>query len=213
MWESEWQSHLPTSSWPTMKNKSLGKAKQNRENWNVILTTFSLYGTPPCRQEISLFIEQAKKFHTTIKLTAEISEIETTFLDTIIYKGDRFRNDAILDIHTHYKPTETFQNTHFTLCHPPGVKRGFITGETLRLLGTNYSGTMFEGNLSKFKLRPIKCGYPKNLYEEHCQRSILLQDTRLSHKRTKRVNESCLLSQHTNRQCGTLETFWCLTGI
>ena len=166
---------------------------------------FSLWDST--RQEISLFIEQAKKFNPTIKLTAEISEIETTFLDTIIYKGDRFRNGAILDIHTHYKPTETFQNTHFTSCHPPGIKRGFITGEALRLLGTNSSGTMFEDNLSKFKLRPIKCRYPKNLYEEHCQRSILLQDSRLSHKRTKRVNESYLLSQHTNRQCGTLKTF------
>ena len=88
--------------------KTLDKAKQNRENRNTILTTFSLYG------EISLFIEQANKFHHTITFTAEISEIETTFLDTVIYKGDRFRNDSILDIRTHYKPTETFQQTHFT---------------------------------------------------------------------------------------------------
>ena len=27
----------------------------------------------------------------------------------------------ILDIKTHYKPTETFQYTHFTSCHPPGT--------------------------------------------------------------------------------------------
>ena len=92
--------------------KTLGKAKQNRENGNAILTTFSLYGTP--RQEISLFNKQANRFHSTIKFTAEISEIETTFLDTVIYKGDRFRNDSILDIGTHCKPTETFQYTHFT---------------------------------------------------------------------------------------------------
>ena len=64
------------------------------------------------RQEISLFIEQANKFHPTIKFTAEISEIETTLLDTVIYKGHRFRNDSILDIRSHYKPT--FQYTHLT---------------------------------------------------------------------------------------------------
>ena len=93
------------------------------------------------------------------------SEIETTFLDTIIYKGDRYRNDSILDIRTHYKPTETFQYTHFTSCHvhPPGVKRGFIKGEALRLLRTNSSETMLEDNLSKFKSRLIKRGYPKKL--------------------------------------------------
>ena len=60
--------------------------------------------------------------------------------------------------------TETFQYTHFTSCHPPGVKRGFIKGEALRLLRTNsQSETMFEDNLSKFKSRLIKRGYPKKL--------------------------------------------------
>ena len=108
-------------------------------------------------------IFSANNFHPTIKFTAEISEIETTFQDTIIYKGDRFRNDSILDIRTHCKPTETFQYTHFTSLTPPGVKRGFIKGEALRLLRTNSSETMFEDNLSKFKSRLIKRGYPKEL--------------------------------------------------
>ena len=130
-----------------------------RERKRYIDDIFSLWDST--RQEIYLFIEQANKFHPTIKFTAEISEIETTFLDTIIYKGDRFRNDSILDIRTHYKPTEIFQCTHFTSCHTPGVKRGFIKGDALRLLRTNSSKTMFEDNLSKFKSRLIKRGYPK----------------------------------------------------
>ena len=62
-------------------------------------------------QEINLFIEQAINFHPTIKVKAEISEMETTFLDTIIFKGERFRNESVLNIRTHYKPTETFQYT------------------------------------------------------------------------------------------------------
>ena len=49
-------------------------------------------------------------------------------------KGRRARtpNVFFVDTKTHYKPTETFQYTHFTSCHPPGeeggggVKRGFI---------------------------------------------------------------------------------------
>jgi len=57
---------------------------------------------------IILFIEQANQFHTSFKFTAEISESESTFLDTVIYKGDIFQTDSILDIKTHYKPTETF---------------------------------------------------------------------------------------------------------
>ena len=33
---------------------------------------------------------------------------------TVVYKGERFQKDAILDIKTHCKPTETFQYTHIT---------------------------------------------------------------------------------------------------
>ena len=80
------------------------------------------------KQEIDLFLEQANSFHPTIKFKPEISDKEITFLDTVVYKRERFQKDAILDIKTHYKPTETFHYTHYTSCHPPGVKRGFIKG-------------------------------------------------------------------------------------
>ena len=46
------------------------------------------------RNEISKFIEQANKHHPTIKFTAEISETETAFLDTSVYKGERFKKAA-----------------------------------------------------------------------------------------------------------------------
>ena len=78
------------------------------------------------------FIEQANSHHPTTKFTAEISETETTFLDTVIYKGERFKEQSILD-----KPTETFQYTHYTSCHPSSVKMGFVKGEALRFLRTN----------------------------------------------------------------------------
>ena len=41
-----------------------------------------------------------------IKFTAEISDKETTFLDTYIYKGARFERDAILDVCTHFRGSE-----------------------------------------------------------------------------------------------------------
>ena len=66
--------------------------------------------------DIDLFIEQANSFHPTIKFTAEISQIETTFLDTTVYKGERFEKERILDVRTHLKSTETFQYTNFNSC-------------------------------------------------------------------------------------------------
>jgi len=39
----------------------------------------------------SKFIEQANKHHPTIKFTGEISETETKFFDTNVYKGRRLK--------------------------------------------------------------------------------------------------------------------------
>ena len=101
----------------------------------------------------------------TIKCTAEISEKKTSFLDTIIFKGDRFRNESILDIRTNYKPTETFQCTHYTSSQPLGVKRGFVKGKALGLLRTNFSETMLEESISNFKSRLITRGYPHKMIQ------------------------------------------------
>ena len=67
-----------------------------------------------------------------------------SFLETIVFNRERLSGKSILDIKTHYKPTETLQYTHFTSCNPPGVKRGFIKGEAIRLLRTNSSKTFKE---------------------------------------------------------------------
>ena len=68
-------------------------------------------------------IKKANAYHLTIKFTAEVSEIETTLLDTTMYKGERFEKERILDVRTHFKFTETFLLTYFNSCHPAGVKK------------------------------------------------------------------------------------------
>ena len=70
-----------------------------------IYEVFCLWDTN--KEEIEHFIEQANSYYPTIKFTAEVSQLETTFLDTTVYKGERFEKESILDVRTHYKPTET----------------------------------------------------------------------------------------------------------
>ena len=99
-----------------------------------------------------------------------MSETEIMFLDTKVYKGVSFDKKSILDVQTHYKPTETFQNTNVYLCHPPGVKKGFIKGEVLRLQRTNSSQITFERNIRNFHNHLLERGYPvailrKDLFE------------------------------------------------
>ena len=117
------------------------------------------------REVIMQFIEQANKHNPKIKFTAEISETETTFLDTNIYKGKRFRSNSILDVRTHFRPTETFQYMHFSSCHPPGVKKGFIKGKALRLLRTKSSKTIFEEQIQNLNSCLWERGYPEILVQ------------------------------------------------
>ena len=59
---------------------------------------FSLWDSD--KKDVDQFIEQPYKFHPTIKFTAKISENEITFLDTVVFKGERLKNESILDIKT-----------------------------------------------------------------------------------------------------------------
>ena len=57
--------------------------------------------------------------------------------DSKLATSKRLSTLKILDSQTHFKPTETFQYTHFSSCHPFNTKKGFIKGEALRILKTN----------------------------------------------------------------------------
>ena len=50
------------------------------------------------RDIVEKFVEKANKHHPTIKLTAEISCTDATFLDTTVYMGQRFNNESVLDM-------------------------------------------------------------------------------------------------------------------
>ena len=143
-----WQFLSPTFFMAKIETEIINHCTKKALVWKrYIDDVFSLWDTS--KEEVNIFIEQANSYHPTIKFTAEISGKEITFLDTRIYKGARFEKKSILDTRTHFKPTETFQYTQFKSCHPPGVKKGFIKGEALRLLRTNSSKETFEENINK----------------------------------------------------------------
>ena len=124
---------------------------------------FSVWIVP--EKEISNFVDFANSFHATIKFTHEMSPEKIVFLDTEVFKGPRFAYNKTLDVQTHYKPTETFQYTHFSSGHPLSVKKGFIKGETLRLLRTNSVKEIFELRKLEFLTRLLERGYPRELAE------------------------------------------------
>ena len=94
-------------------------------------------------KEVYKFVDFVNTCHpTNIKFTCEISSECTVFLDTEVFKGPRISTHKILNLQTHFKPTESFQYTHFSSCHPSDCKKG--RGEALRLLRTNSVRENFE---------------------------------------------------------------------
>ena len=66
-----------------IETRLINQSKTKPIKWKrYIDDIFSLWDSN--RQEIDLFIKLANNFHAIIKFTAEISEMEITFLDTII---------------------------------------------------------------------------------------------------------------------------------
>ena len=76
---------------------------------------FSLWNMS--KPDIEAFIEPANLHHPTTEFTAETFDTETAFLDTVVYKGTRFKEKSILDAKTHFKQTETFLHTFHFVSH------------------------------------------------------------------------------------------------
>ena len=49
------------------------------------------------KPDIEAFIEQANLHRSTIEFTAETFDTETVILDTVVYRGTRFKEKSILD--------------------------------------------------------------------------------------------------------------------
>ena len=172
-----------------IEKQILNKSAHKPLAWKCYIDNIiSLWHTS--RDVVEKFIEQANKHHPTIKFTAEISCTDATFLDTTIYKGKRFNKESVLNMRTHFKPTETFQYRFFTMCYPLGAKKGFVKGKDLRLLRTNSSIKTFEENITTFKKHLMERGYPQNLINNTLSEVKFQERTQalLQRNKTKKTN-------------------------
>ena len=143
-------------------------------------------------EEVSIFVNFANSFHTTIKFTCEISSESAVFLDTEVFKGPHLSSLRILDSQTHFKPTETFQYTHFSSCHPFNTKKGFIKGEELRLLRTNSVKENFYKHKRDFEQRLRNRGHPTTLVHKILTEVQFSDRTEALHNKTKKAKEILL---------------------
>ena len=152
---------------------------------------FSLWNVP--MEEVSIFVNYANSFHSTIKFTYGMSSERAVFLDTEVFKGPYLSTLKILDSQTHFKPTECFQQTHFSPCHSLNTKEGFIKGEALRLLRTNSVKDNFNKYKRDFEQRLCNRAYPTALVHKILTEVQFSDRTEALRNKTKKAKEILLL--------------------
>lgn len=130
-------------------------------------------------QEVVDFFELANAHHPLLKFTYDISETEMIFLDTVVYKGHRFRDNGILDIKHYTKPTNTFQYLHRSSMHNPTVFSGFVKGEAIRLHRNNSSIINLNNDIYKFKLHLKERGYYDQEIDLNCRAATNMERSEL----------------------------------
>lgn len=127
--------------------------------------------------DIHELFEIANSHHPLLKFTYEISKQEINFLDTTVFKGNRFKTSLILDFKTYIKPTNTFQYLERSSAHNSSVFKGFIKGETIRhMRNTSNENTLLKF-LREFEINLLKRGYNENEIKSSMQ-NVLANNNR-----------------------------------
>ena len=113
------------------------------------------------KNEIESFFSLANNSRDLLKFTYEFNINSISFLDTEVYKGDRFRQQGILDIKCFSKKTEKYQYLHRRSNHPQNCFKSFIKGEGIRILRNTSCAKEYSERLNLFVEKLVKRGYNK----------------------------------------------------
>ena len=90
---------------------------------------------------------------------------------------------------TYFKPTKTFQYTHFSSCQSFITKKRFIKGEALRLLRTNSVKEIFFKYKRDFEQSLCNRGYPTELVHKILTEVQFSDRTEALRNKTKKAKE------------------------
>ena len=98
--------------------------------------------------EFQRFLTTLNAHQKCITLTSVTSHDSIDFLDTTIFKGDRFRNTSNLDSKVYFKPTDTHQLLYKSSFHPGHTFSGILKSQILRFYRICNNKTDFDEALS-----------------------------------------------------------------
>ena len=136
-------------------------------------------------KEIKDLLKLANIHHPFLKFTLEFSSKEIIFLDVNIFKGTRFSNENILDVKTHFKPTNAFLYLDRKSCHSRHVFAGFIKGEVIRYIRTTNNDVDLQYILLQFRSNLIKRGYKEIEIEKYITEALSCNRSDLIRKKAK----------------------------
>ena len=84
------------------------------------------------KEEFYKFVKILNTHHPSIIVKAELISESMHFLDTVVYKGNRFKETGTFDTKVYFKPTDTLELLHKKSHHPNHTFKGLIKSHILR---------------------------------------------------------------------------------
>ena len=167
--------------------------------------------------ELHEFVTNINQMHPTFKFSFESSSQQVKYLDLVIYKGQRYNKENILDIKTHTKPTDTFQFLHRESCHPTATFKGLMKGETLRYIRTCNNKEDFNQKVNTFKAKLLERGYKEQEITQiigetnHDTRQTQLQDQQTISSTNNKLVFTTTYNPHNKTR--DFKQHYCKTGL
>lgn len=115
------------------------------------------------KEEFETFVQTLNSHHTSIKIEPQLSEKETNFLDTTVFKGSDFEETGKLDTKLFVKPTDTHSLLHRKSFHPKHVFQGIVKSQLLRYSRICSKNEDYEGARKCLFMALRKRGYSRQL--------------------------------------------------
>jgi hypothetical protein len=106
------------------------------------------------------FIDEINSLHPSMTFNCVTSSSEVEFLDVVVYKGDRYRNENRFDVRVHQKQINRYLYIPFTSFHTYHNKVGWIKAELMRYIRNTSSFDEYIKIKRLFFRRLRDRGYP-----------------------------------------------------
>ena len=138
-------------------------------------------------ETINTFITALNSYHPSIKFTANISNKEIQFLDTIVYKKD---NQLYTKLYV--KPSDNQQYLHYNRSHPVHIKHAIPFSQAIRYRRIITEEEELNASLTCLKQKFVDRAYPEDVVNKQIDRirHIKRQDTLTYKTRQERLSKN-----------------------